>query len=76
MNDGAKLLSGDSPDNLLWAIGANPAHSLDATVLTANLDRVERTVVVATPAGEASVTLAPFTFTTVRIAAPHPENTP
>ncbi|GAA3758227.1 hypothetical protein GCM10022240_08720 [Microbacterium kribbense] len=55
---GAALLHGDSPDGLVWAVGGVSREGA-TTVLAANLDRIERTLTVVTPTGEASVVLAP-----------------
>ena len=52
---------GDSPDGLVWAIGARTSG--DVTVLVANLDRVPRAVEVALPDGATrSVEVAPGAF--------------
>ncbi|WES63095.1 hypothetical protein P0L94_11580 [Microbacter sp. GSS18] len=56
---GGELLSGDSPDGLVWAIGAVGPDGT-TTVLAANLDSVARDVHIATPAGQIDVHLAPF----------------
>jgi hypothetical protein len=58
---GAPGLRGDSPDGLVWAIGARTDEG--DIVVVANLDRVERSVTIETSAGVArSVELAPGTF--------------
>ena len=44
-DSGGRLLCGDSPDGLVWAIGA------DDTVLVANLDRRDRRVELESPDG-------------------------
>nr|WP_274637003.1 hypothetical protein [Microbacterium bovistercoris] len=54
---GTTLLHGDSPDGLAWAVGGVAADA--TTVLVANLDRRQRTLMVGTPSGEASVALPP-----------------
>ncbi|GAA1974813.1 hypothetical protein [Microbacterium pumilum] len=54
------LLSGDSPDGELWAIGAQ--SSTGSRVLVANIGRIERTVDVVTPDGGLTASLAPGTF--------------
>ena len=66
------LLSGPSPDGLVWAIGARTAEG--DGILVANISDGTRTVTVTTDAGTASVTLAPATFT--RISLPRPEDPP
>jgi hypothetical protein len=54
-------LRGDSPDGLVWAIGARTAG--DSTVLVANLDRVARAVEVVLPDGATrSVQVDPGAF--------------
>lgn len=59
--DGGRLLTGDSPDGLVWAIGVvsdRPTEaSRPATVLVANIDLRERTLTIETPIGTASVVL-------------------
>ncbi len=55
---GETLLTGDSPDGLIWAVGAVAADDVE-TVLVANLDRVGRTVRVASPLSSASLHLGP-----------------
>lgn len=57
-------LRGDSPDGLVWALGARTADG--DVVLVANLDRRSRTVEVELPGGTVrDVGLAPGTFTRV-----------
>jgi len=59
---GGELLTGQSPDGLVWAIGAR-RDGVD-TVLAANLDRRERTVTVQTAsASTVSTTLAAGAWT-------------
>ncbi len=55
-----ELLTGASPDGLVWAIGARDAAS--TTVLVANLDRAPRTVTVRTPEGSVTASAEPFTW--------------
>ena len=55
--DGAALLAGDSPDGEVWAVGAR--HAGGTTVLAANIGRTQREIAVTTPAGGASLRLAP-----------------
>ncbi|WP_181405573.1 hypothetical protein [Microbacterium sp. SGAir0570] len=58
---GGELLSGSSPDGLVWAVGAE--HRGEITVLAANLDTRPRTLTVTTPATlPASVPLSPTTW--------------
>ncbi|MFJ6653391.1 hypothetical protein ACIQLJ_11400 [Microbacterium sp. NPDC091313] len=59
---GAESLVGDSPDGLVWALGAVTAGG--PVALVASLDRVPRTVRVRAGAAAASVSLAPFAWTT------------
>lgn len=54
-----ELLSGASPDGLVWAIGATPAEAGRSAVLVANLDRHARTVEVRHDQDSWSVPLAP-----------------
>ena len=56
---GRELLSGASPDGLVWAVGARVADGStdEPTVLAANLDAVPRTVRILTPAGPRSTVL-------------------
>ncbi|SDY77556.1 hypothetical protein [Herbiconiux ginsengi] len=49
---GAELLAGDSPDGLLWALGARTAGG--TVLLAANLDRVERTLELTVPSTDAA----------------------
>ena len=46
---GAELLWGDSPDGLVWALGAR--RGAEAQILAANLDRVPRAIAVTVPGG-------------------------
>jgi len=57
---GGELLWGDSPDGLLWAIGARDARG--TVLLAANLDRVARDLTVAAPGGDAEAALPPASF--------------
>ncbi|MFD4960067.1 hypothetical protein [Microbacterium sp. NPDC058389] len=62
-------LRGDSPDGLVWAIGARLGDG--DTVLVANLDRALRTVEVELPGGATrTVDVAPGAFVVNRIARP------
>jgi hypothetical protein len=72
--DDAVLLSGPSPDGLIWAIGARTGA--DDDVLLANLDEAPRTASLITPAGRAIVSLAADSVTRIRITAPPEEQTP
>ena len=58
---GAQLLWGDSPDGLVWAIGARRPDG-DA-VLVANLDRRPREITVTSDAGATIVAVPAQTFT-------------
>jgi hypothetical protein len=53
-------LRGDSPDGLVWAIGARTDDG--TTVLAANVGRDERAVTIQTPEGSLTATLAAGTF--------------
>ncbi|WP_205789204.1 hypothetical protein [Microbacterium sp. CPCC 204701] len=53
-------LRGDSPDGLVWALGARTEEG--TTVLIANLDRRERRIEAETPAGSVTATLAAGTL--------------
>jgi len=57
---GGELLWGDSPDGLLWAIGAQEGG--ETVLLVANLDRVARDLTVEAPGGIAETTLPPASF--------------
>ncbi|MFI8632607.1 hypothetical protein ACIGEP_08445 [Microbacterium sp. NPDC077663] len=57
---GAELLTGESPDGLVWAVGARREDT--ATVLAANLDRVPRTVTVDVAGRPIDLALAAGTF--------------
>ena len=72
--DDAVLLSGPSPDGLIWAIGARTGA--DDDVLLANLDEAPRTASLITPAGRSIVSLAADSVTRIRITAPPEEQTP
>lgn len=61
---GSTLLSGESPDGLLWAVGAWDGDGTQ-TVLVANLDRVSRSLYVLTPHSRASLHLGPYEWTSV-----------
>ncbi|MFJ4173144.1 hypothetical protein [Microbacterium sp. NPDC089696] len=69
----ADLLSGDSPDGLIWAIGARTVDGI--RVLVASIDGEPRTVDVVTPHGRATVDLAPFTFLALPFTA-EPKESP
>ncbi|POX67914.1 hypothetical protein C3481_06975 [Microbacterium sp. Ru50] len=56
---GGELLSGSSPDGLVWAVGAERRGEI--TVLAANLDTRPRTLTVTTPT-PISLTLSPGTW--------------
>ncbi|MBB2975833.1 hypothetical protein FHX49_001400 [Microbacterium endophyticum] len=58
---GSPLLSGTSPDGLVWAVGAL-TDSQTSTVLVANLDTVARDIDVTTPTGIERVLVAPFAW--------------
>jgi hypothetical protein len=60
---GGVLLSGASPDSLVWAVGAT--HDDHETVLVTNLDDRTRTAVVVTPGGERRVELGPLGWATI-----------
>lgn len=57
---GQRLLSGVSPDGLVWAVGGESADG--ATVLVANLDREPRTVTVRLSGDTQTVNVSPFAF--------------
>lgn len=57
---GGTLLSGDSPDGLVWAIGSETKSG--AVLLAANLDIVPRKVRIATPNGTVCSNIEPFRF--------------
>ncbi len=62
---GAELLTGESPDGLLWALGARMPTG--TVVLAANLHRAERTLSLRVDgAAPVSVRLAPLSWTCVR----------
>ena len=66
---GTQLLSGDSPDGLVWAIGGQDAASV--TVLAANAGPTPRTFTVRLPDSDAlTVSLDPTSAT--RIVRPLP----
>src|SRR5699024_1808609 len=52
---GGQALTGESPDGLIWAVGAPGPEGL--TILVANIDDHERHVTITTPAGSRSLTL-------------------
>jgi hypothetical protein len=58
--EGGALLTGESPDGLLWAVGVHREGADE--LLVANLDRRDRTLVVSTPGGELQVTLQQGSF--------------
>jgi hypothetical protein len=58
--EGGELLTGGSPDGLVWAVGVRRG-GVDE-LLVANLDRRARSVVVSTPQGETAVTLDACAF--------------
>lgn len=62
---GAPVLTGASPDGLVWAIGATSDH--DTAVLVANLDAVVRAVTVRSPDGAARVELQPGAWSRVAL---------
>lgn len=62
---GGALLTGDSPDGLVWALGATRDGA--STVLVANLDRRTRTLVLETPSGRGEVIAEAFGTTTTII---------
>jgi len=66
----ARLLHGDSPDGLLWAVGG--ATSDGGTVLVANLDRVARSVRIELPGRSAALTtsIAAGTFASLPLDPP------
>jgi hypothetical protein len=55
---GTPLLSADSPDGLVWAIGSG--HDEHATVLVTNLSRTERTIEVVIDGRVMTATVTPF----------------
>ncbi|MET0674123.1 MAG: hypothetical protein ABWY37_11585 [Microbacterium pygmaeum] len=61
---GGALLSGDSPDGLIWAVGSRTGDS--TTVLVANLGEAPRTVTVQMGAETAEVEVAARSFVTRR----------
>ena len=65
---GRALLSGESPDGELWALGGR--HERGTTVLAANIGRGERAFTISTPAGDAPVRLA--SCEAVRVELPSP----
>jgi D-apionolactonase len=58
-----ELLWGDSPDGLVWALGATDAAG--TTILAANLDRAPRTITVAWGTASVGVHLAPYAWSRV-----------
>lgn len=73
----AELLSGASPDGLVWAIGCRTDDRDE--ILVANIADVERSVRVVSPDGHAAVTLDAASFTRLLIARPftdEPEDSP
>ncbi|CAH0212072.1 hypothetical protein SRABI76_02290 [Microbacterium oxydans] len=72
--DDAVLLTGPSPDGLVWAIGARSDSHDD--VLLANIDEAPRSVTLVTPAGRATVSLAADSVTRIRLTTPPEEQTP
>ncbi|SDQ31364.1 hypothetical protein [Microbacterium sp. cf332] len=60
---GGELLSGRSPDGLVWAVGAQRGGQ--ATVLAANLDTRERVLTTTTPTGACTISLAPGAWSRV-----------
>lgn len=69
----AELLSGDSPDGLVWALGARTADGI--RVLVANIADAARTVTVETPSGRHTVDLAPHSFLALPFTA-DPKDSP
>jgi hypothetical protein len=59
----AQLLWGDSPDGLIWAVGARRDDG--EVVLIANLDRVQRELTVVIEERSTSVHLEPLSFSRV-----------
>ena len=66
--DDAVLLSGPSPDGLVWAIGARSGSHDD--VLLANIDEHPRTATLITSAGRSTVSLAADSVTRISITRP------
>ncbi|QKJ20635.1 hypothetical protein [Microbacterium hominis] len=64
---GAELLTGDSPDGLVWAIGA--FRDDRTTVLLANLDERPRRIVAHTPHGTAEAVVASFSHAAISLTA-------
>ena len=64
---GGRLLAGDSPDGLVWAIGSQVGDATGpdriTTVLVANIDHRERALTIETAGGAASVVLPPLSWT-------------
>lgn len=58
---GGQLLTGESPDGLIWALGATRAGR--RTVLVANLDDRRREITLALSSGEQSVVVEPGSWT-------------
>ena len=67
---GRRLLYGSSPDGLVWAIGgvSDAGH---ASVLVANLDRVERTADIRTSTQSWTVTVSPGEWTALHPKGEH-----
>lgn len=66
---GGSRLTGESPDGLVWAIGAI-SDTGACSILVANLDRIRRTVPVTTPAGEVTVEVDAFTYRRIDVETP------
>jgi hypothetical protein len=60
-------LRGDSPDGLVWAVGARTEDG--TTVLAANIGRDERVVTIQTPEGSLTATLAAASFQRLSLPA-------
>jgi hypothetical protein len=62
----ARVLSGESSDDLIWAIGAST--TVGDTVLVANLDRVPRCITVTTGSSSVVVEVPPVSFRRVEVS--------
>lgn len=60
-----ELLWGESPDGLVWAVGARAGDQ--ASVLVANLSGTARTLAIDTPLGSAATTVAPASSTRITL---------
>jgi D-apionolactonase len=63
---GGTTLWGESPDGLVWALGAR--GDADDRICIANLDVVSRAITVSTDRGTVRVDLAPGAFTTIALS--------